>query len=219
VNSCSGIFLGGACLCQARLKPDTQSESSMTGDSHPSQTGPATAPDGGRIHLDEEAEEEAISTADVQWDDIPAFILFWVLAAVVFIQFFTRYVLNSSLGWTEEIARYLLIGVAFIGSVMVTRKGSHIAIEIFYLYMPRPLRRVLSTLVDVILVGVYGWFAWLASELAGRTHSMMVSIDLPKSIIYWTVAVGFAGMAIYQLVQTVSHLRSGTSGLIDPPGS
>ncbi len=51
-------------------------------------------------------------------------VIFWVLAFVVFLQFFTRYVLNNSLGWTEEIARFLLIGVTFIGSVMAVRKNA-----------------------------------------------------------------------------------------------
>lgn len=180
---------------------------------------PADPSDVSIIHVDEKAEEDAIRVDDVQWDDYPAFILFWALALVVFTQFFTRYVLNSSLGWTEEIARYLLIGVGFVGSVMAARKGTHIAIEIFYLYMPRPLRRVFSTVVDVLLIAIYAWFAWLAALLAIRTNSMMVSIDLPKSIIYWTVTAGLAGMALYQVVRTVNSLRTGTSLLIDPPGS
>jgi TRAP-type C4-dicarboxylate transport system permease small subunit len=172
----------------------------------------------GVVHLDIRAEEEALDLSDLQWDDTPAFLLLWILAAVVFAQFFTRYVLNDSLGWTEEIARYLLIGLTFVGCVMATRKGSHIAIEVFYVFMPRNMRRVLSTAIDVILVGVYAWFAWLSAVLSMRTQSLMVSIDLPKSVIYWTVAAGFAGMTIYQLRRTIRHLRSGTSHLIDPPG-
>src|SRR5512142_42505 len=40
-----------------------------------------------------------------------AFAFFWLLAANVFYQFFTRYVLNDSAAWTEEIARYLLIAM------------------------------------------------------------------------------------------------------------
>ncbi len=190
----------------------------MTGDPHHSSEH-ATIVEGGIVHLDARAEEEALDVSDVQWDDAPAFILFWALAAVVFTQFFTRYVMNSSLGWTEEIARYLLIGVAFIGSVMATRKGSHIAIEVFYIYMPRGLRRVLSTAVDVILIGIYGWFTLLCAQLAMRTQSMMVSLELPKSTIYWTVTVGFAGMTIYQLLRAIRHWRTGTSHLIDPPGA
>ena len=38
-------------------------------------------------------------------EDWLALALFWLMCAVVFLQFFTRYVLNDSFAWTEEIAR------------------------------------------------------------------------------------------------------------------
>ena len=44
--------------------------------------------------------------------------VFWLLALDIFYQFFTRYVLESSAAWTEEIARYLLIIVTFVGASM-----------------------------------------------------------------------------------------------------
>ena len=56
--------------------------------------------------------------------------IFWGLAFIVFLQFFTRYVLNDSLAWTEEIARYGLMWVVFIGAAMVTRRNTHIAVEL-----------------------------------------------------------------------------------------
>ena len=59
-----------------------------------------------------------------------AFALFWALAFIVFLQFFTRYFLNDSLSWTEEIARYGLMWLAFIGGAVVTRKKTHIAVEL-----------------------------------------------------------------------------------------
>src|SRR4051795_6425181 len=43
-----------------------------------------------------------------------AFGFFWILALDIFYQFFTRYVMNDSAAWTEEIARYLLIATVFI---------------------------------------------------------------------------------------------------------
>ena len=38
---------------------------------------------------------------------------FWVMVGCVILQFFTRYVLNNSFAWTEEIAIYALV-IAFL---------------------------------------------------------------------------------------------------------
>src|SRR5918993_315085 len=69
-----------------------------------------------------EAQQTHVDLSDLTWEDSIVFVIFWVLFGVVFLQFYTRYVLNDSLGWTEEIARYLLIGVTFVGSMMAMRK-------------------------------------------------------------------------------------------------
>ena len=144
------------------------------------------------------------------------FVAFWALAFVVFLQFFTRYVLNNSLGWTEEIARYLLIAVTFTGAVMAVRKESHIAVEFMFRWFPRGLRRFLQTLIDVVSLIFYGALTWFTVELARSTRQKMVSISLPKSIIYWVVAACFAAMTFYALRVAWRHWQSGTSRLIDP---
>ena len=81
-----------------------------------------------------------VEDAEVQIEHHPedwlAFAVFWALAAIVFLQFFTRYVLNDSVAWTEEIARYGLIWVTFIGAVMVTRRNSHIAVALLPNLLP-----------------------------------------------------------------------------------
>ena len=160
--------------------------------------------------------EEEIDLSDARWDDGLVFVVFWILAFVVFLQFFTRYVLNDSLGWTEEIARFLLIAVTFIGSIMAVRKRAHIAVEFLYRWVPRPARRVAQTLIDLVSIVFYASLAGLSAQLAGRTNQMMVSIDVPKSLVYWGVAVCFALMAVYAAWNAWQHLRTGTSRLIDP---
>ena len=50
--------------------------------------------------------------------------------------------LNDSAAWTEEIARYLLIGVVFVGAAIGVAKNNQIQVDFFYRYMPaarRPL--------------------------------------------------------------------------------
>lgn len=142
-------------------------------------------------------EDEPIDLSDLQADDSIVFIVFWALAIVVFLQFFSRYVLNSSIGWTEEIARYLLIAVTFIGAAMAVRKRSHIAVEFLHRYLGPQAERRLRILLDVISVLFYGASAWIAAKLSLRTKQMMASVDISKSLIYWAVCAGFVAMALY----------------------
>src|SRR5262245_24684741 len=101
------------------------------------------------VHLIVAQDEEIV--IEHHPEDWLAFALFWGLAFIVFLQFFTRYVLNDSLAWTEEIARYGLMWVAFIGGAVVVRKNSHIAVELLANILPAGSGRVaLAALIDAV---------------------------------------------------------------------
>src|SRR5947209_19120201 len=95
------------------------------------------------VHLIVAKDEEVV--IEHYAEDWLAFVIFWSLAFIVFLQFFTRYVLNDSLSWTEEIARYGLMWIVFIGGIMVTWRNSHIAVVLLSNAMER--RRARSPLL------------------------------------------------------------------------
>ncbi len=154
-----------------------------------------------------EQAEAHTDLSDLRPDDAIVFVVFWVLFVTVFLQFFTRYVLNDSLVWTEEIARYLLIGITFIGSAMAMRKGSHIAVEAGLKAMPRRARHWVLVVIDVTVLGFGLYMAWTSAELAQNTRQAMVSIDIPKSYVYWIVCAAFVGISIYAGLRVVKRLR------------
>lgn len=160
--------------------------------------------------------EEDEDLTGFQWDDGLVLTVFWALAFVVFLQFFTRYVLNNSLGWTEEIARFLLITVTFLGAVLAVRRESHIAVELAFRWLSRPARKALQFFIDVVAIVFYGFMGFLCTQVAGKTQQMMVSISFPKSSLYWFVSACFLAMTLYAVLVFWRHLRSGTSRLIDP---
>jgi len=160
-------------------------------------------------HLFEEWREQEAHTdlSDLRPQDTIVFALFWALFGVVLLQFYTRYVLNASLGWTEEIARYLLIGVTFVGAVTAMRKGTHIAVEALLIYLPKEAKHWTLVTVDGLVALFCAGMAWYGYVLGERANQYMVSIDIPKSYIYWAVALALAGMAVHSAARFVRRLR------------
>ena len=162
-------------------------------------------------------EEDDFDVRDFAVEDYFTLAIFWVLALDVFLQFFTRYVLGNSIAWTEEMARYLLVMVGFMGGTMAVRKGTHIAVEFFYRYMPSWMARLASTTVDLINIAFFIAMVWITFKLAGRTTSLMTSVDIPKSYLYYIVMLGFLLMLGRAVQTAIRHWRTGTSELLTSP--
>lgn len=146
-------------------------------------------------------EESHVDLSDLRWSDGVVFAIFWALFGIVFLQFYTRYVLNDSLGWTEEIARYLLIGVTFVGAVTAMRKGSHIAVEALLVFLPKGPRHWVLVVIDGVVAAFCGFLAWYAYQLGRRAPGMIMSIDVPKKYIYWAVAAALLAMTIHAAIR------------------
>ena len=149
--------------------------------------------------------EEPVDLSHYRFEDWCALAIFWALAAVIFYQFFTRYALNNSASWTEEIARYLLIGVAFVGAAMNVRKNNHIHVDFLYRLIPAWAGRGLAIAVDALRIAFLGYCIWLTYLLITKIgSSRMAIVDLPMGIVYGVVMFGFALMTA-RAVQVAWH--------------
>ena len=145
------------------------------------------------------------------------FAFFWLLALDVFYQFFTRYALNDSAAWTEEIARYLLICMVFVGTAAAVRTSRHIHVDFLYRLIPRGAGRVLSTLVDVVRILFFGYAALLTWQMMDKMASYrMTIIDLPMNLVYGVCMLGFALAALRSVQVAVLNWRRGYSALERP---
>ena len=146
-----------------------------------------------------------------------AFGFFWLLALNVCYQFFTRYFLNDSASWTEEIARYLLICTVFIGIAAAVRDYRHIHVDFLYRVMPRPLGRFLSTLVDLAEIAFFTYATVLTGQMMLKMGSYkMTIVDLPMNLVYGVCLVGFALSAVRAVQVALRNWRRGYSPLDQP---
>ncbi|MEP7329657.1 MAG: TRAP transporter small permease [Betaproteobacteria bacterium] len=163
------------------------------------------------------AVDQSIDLSGYGWEDWFTLVVFWLLAGDVFYQFFTRYVLQDSAAWTEEIARYLLIVITFVGSSMAVRRNTHVHVEFLYRYLPAPVGRFLSTFVDLIRVAFFGYASWLSIDLVPRMNNLkMTVVDFPMSYVYGFVAFGFVMMTFRAMQVAIRHWRQGYSVLERP---
>ena len=146
-----------------------------------------------------------------------AFGFFWLLAIDIFYQFFTRYALNDSAAWTEEIARYLLICTVFIGIAWSVRTDRHIHVDLLYRYLPAPVSRVLSTLVDIARILFFAYAIVLTWQMMQKMGNYkMTIIDLPMNLVYGVCGIGFFFCTMRAVQVAIEHWRRGYSVLERP---
>jgi TRAP-type C4-dicarboxylate transport system permease small subunit len=171
--------------------------------------------------LDEEGhfhvEDAPIDLSHYLIEDWASLGFFWLLGLNVFYQFFTRYVMNDSAAWTEEIARYLLICTVFMGVAAAVRRTRHIHVDFVYRLIPAKAGRSLSTLVDigrfVFFVIAFG----LTVQMMMRMSALkMTIIDLPMNLVYGVCAIGFAAAAVRSVQVAIENWRRGFSLLERP---
>lgn len=173
---------------------------------------PAAEAEGG-FHV----EDAEVDLSHTPWEAWVALAIFWALGATVFYQFFTRYALNDSASWTEEIARYLLIGTVFVGASIGVAKNNHIHVDILYRWMPARLGRVMSTAVDLLRLAFCVALALLTVQLMLKMGSyQMTIIDLPMNIVYGVCLFGFVMMSLRSAQVAWIHWRRGYSVLERP---
>ena len=119
-----------------------------------------------------------------------------------------RYVLNSSLQWSEELAVWGMVWMVFIGSVLLMRRWEHISITTLVRYAPLKVRPFLvifnkaAALVFLVIVGYYG-----IEVFAGSFHAKSPSIGLSTRWIKLAIPTGAVLMAVVAAYAIADDLR------------
>src|SRR5512136_3368175 len=82
-----------------------------------------------------------------------------VMTGVIFfittVTVFTRYLLNFVPSWSEEVPRYLLVWITYLGAALAVKYKEHISLDFFFNMMPIRARQVGHIILNV-LIGIVG---------------------------------------------------------------
>ena len=119
------------------------------------------------------------------------------MAVMVFANVALRFLTDHSIVWVEEVSRYLMIWLTFLGAGLVLRYGGHIGIDTLQQALPRAapaVRSVIFVLLAIfsgvmVVVGVrYAMLTW------AQTTPVM---QIPVGAVYLAMPVGFALLLIH----------------------
>lgn len=133
-----------------------------------------------------------------------------LLVTVVFLQVIFRFVLGSPLAWTEELARYSLIWLTFLGAAYAMSLKAHIGMEVFVNLFRTPGKKALyivasiASLMFFLLMVVEGY----SLAMQGMSQSSPV-LRIPMGAIYMIIPISGAVLIINLAARFAQDFKSG----------
>ena len=126
-------------------------------------------------------------------------LFFATMVVVMLMSVFFRYVLNNPFEWTEELVRFLWLGLCFLAINIGVRRNEHIGISVIVDNLPPKFAKILGYMVD-LLSGLF--LVVLIRQAYLMTNQTVMTAAALKISMFWpylTLLVG-ACLAFIQLV-------------------
>ena len=130
-------------------------------------------------------------------------VLISIMSIDILLGVFFRYVLIKPLPWSEDLGRYLMIGMALFGVGIVMQNRGHVAVTVFVENMPSRVRFVLLLIAKILVLGFGLAMGYLGFQLL--LH-MKPQISPTLYISLKWVYLGFPFYGFFLVVSTVDQI-------------
>ena len=132
-----------------------------------------------------------------------ASIIFSIICSAVF----TRYLLNYVPSWSEEVPRYLLVWVSYLGAALAVKYKEHISLDFFFNLMPVRARQVghlfLNVLIAIVGVIMFVFGIGLVRQFG---DDLMESIPVKNFWLYLAMPISGGLIVLYIIQDTMKGI-------------
>ncbi|MCA1769690.1 MAG: TRAP transporter small permease [Halomonas sp.] len=125
-----------------------------------------------------------------------------VMVVLISMQVFSRYVLGSSLVWSEELSRYLLIWAVYIGCSFAAKEDRHLEVTFIRSLLSESARRIVISISYIITIIFCGFCVVWGIEMLNfleRTGQRTQSLGVSVYWVYLALPVGMTLMGLRML--------------------
>ena len=138
-------------------------------------------------------------------------VLFILMTTITFFQVVGRYVFGRSLFWAEEMARFSMIWIAFLGAAVAVSQRAHTRIDFFINLLPSMMRRYVEIFDSVACMAFMGLVSYYSIGTVHITmRNLSTGLRVPLSIIYVSLPVSGVLMILYFLIEIYNLLNKST---------
>jgi TRAP-type C4-dicarboxylate transport system permease small subunit len=106
----------------------------------------------------------------------------------------------TSLAWSEEATRYLLIWSTFFGAGCVYKHAGHISITVLQDLLPKKAGDVMRILVHALCMVLFALVVWYGIQYFGKQGKQLSpALRLPMRYVYTCIPIGCGIMFIHAL--------------------
>lgn len=140
--------------------------------------------------------------------EITTTLILWVTVVVIFVQVIARYILEVSLPWTEEFARFAFLWLIFLANAMAERQKEHFRVTYFVEQAPRPLRYAFWAVGELLVLVFFIWLLFDSLQFVRMGQRMISTVlQLRLDYIYWALPVAILFSLLNRSRNIVAVLR------------
>ena len=124
-------------------------------------------------------------------------LLLFLLVATPLAQIIMRGIFNVPMAGAEEMARYMLICLAFMAGALVTIDGGEIRMEEAQGRLPERPRWLLQLLIEIAGIAVFGFLAFAAfATITNNWENQTATLEMPFWLFMAPLAIGAVLLAL-----------------------
>lgn len=121
------------------------------------------------------------------------------MTLILGIQIFCRFVLNNSLTWSEELARFMFIWSTFLSIGFCLKENISLKIDTFITLFPKKVQHVILLVGDILMLIFFVYMipsAWNFAYASVQNGQTSAACGIPMYFVQGSILVGFALAAI-----------------------
>jgi len=122
-----------------------------------------------------------------------------LISAIILLSVFFRYVLFYSIPWSEELTKFCMMWMVYLGTGSVSWHGEHLQADLFGPNLKPALKKARDVFFELLMMGLLVYISMQTFSFAGRIrpiNQLSTVLRIPQWITNVIFAVGILVMAI-----------------------